>query len=179
MSTIDIVLLIVFILAIFWGFKKGLISTLMALIGLIGSFFMFARFAPKIQAGIVTQYNMTGDIFAGFIAYILIIIMVAVLVKLVSMLFNYIAYLLDLTMINRVLGGAFGFSCLFVVMMFFLYILAVVPPLDGIQEKLVANSVMIREIERVRIKLTIKYSDELPEGFRERRKGVIELPTAY
>ena len=163
MAVIDYIILGIILIAIIVGLKKGLIASVLACIGLISTFILFARFGPMIRAGLRIQYNI-GEFFSFIFAYIIIIILVAILVKILTLIFNYIASMLDLTVMNRLAGGLFFFLNSVVFIMILLLIINLIPILDGVKQYLIDNSVIIDETYKITDELMINYQDRLPIG---------------
>jgi len=164
MNYIDIVLIVIFIIAVFYGLKTGFIAMLMGWVGLVASLLLILRFGPMVRAGIMANYNI-GSFFSGVISYILIFVLVAILVKLLTMLFEYVASLLQLTILNRVSGAVFCFLNVLVVLMLLLYFINTVPFFTKARIGLTDNSVILNECFKLMEKIRLDYKDRLPAGF--------------
>ena len=147
MHTIDIILSIVFLVAMIWGFKSGFISMLLAWIGLFTSLLMIARFAPMVKEGIMIKYPI-GDLFASIIACILILALIALLIGILKILFNYLAKTLNLTFINRIFGMIFGFVNMAIVLIILVFLFNLQPFFTVYKNKL-NESVAISETNKV------------------------------
>jgi len=167
MSYIDIILYILFAVALFWGFKKGLIAMLMTCIGLVASLILFMRFGPAIRAGIITHYNI-GSFFAGVMAYLLILVIVAILVKILTMLFEYLAGLMHFTMLNRVAGAVFCFLNLLAVLVLIAFIVQIVPFLTGAEGFFTDDSTIMKEVFTFTEKNMVDYKDKLPQDILDK-----------
>jgi len=167
MNYIDIVLIVIFVVAVFYGLKTGFIAMLMAWVGLVASLLLFLRFGPMIRAGIMANYNI-GSFFAGVLSYIIIFVMVGFLVKLLTILFEYVAGLMQLSLLNRITGAVFCFLNVLVVLMLLLYFINTVPFFTKARIGLTDNSVVLNECFKLMEKIRLDYKDRLPAGFLQR-----------
>lgn len=147
-SILNIILLAFFIVALFHGYKKGLIASLIYWVGLISSSILVLRYAPMVKIGIMNKFPI-GSFFANFLSYILIFIMIAILVNLLIILLNQIANMLSLSFLNRVFGAAFGFLNALVVLILFLTVIEFLPFTKPIQIWL-NKSVIIQETHKIK-----------------------------
>ena len=148
MSILNIILILFFITFIFFGYRRGLIASVIHWIGLFTSMILFIRFAPMVKAGIMTKFPI-GNFLSTSLAYILIFVLVTILVNLLIILLNQVADKLSLTFLNRSLGAAFGFLNSILILMIILFILDIVPFAKPLQNFISASPV-IQETQKLK-----------------------------
>jgi len=151
-SVLNIILLIFFGAAVFHGYKKGLIASLIHWIGLIASSILVLRYAPMVKVGIMNKFPI-GAFFATSLSYILIFILIAILANILIIILNQITNLLSMNFLNRIFGAAFGFLNALIVLILFLALIEFLPFTKPIQNWM-NKSVIIQETHK--IKSTIK-----------------------
>jgi membrane protein required for colicin V production len=107
MNYIDLLLLVLFLYAIYRGFTKGFINELAALVALILGIFGAIKFSDLTADWLTREFNMHGQYmtFASFaVTFLVIVIIVHVIAHLIDTLVKAIA----LGFINRLLGVLFG-----------------------------------------------------------------------
>lgn len=108
----DIVLALLLIGFVFWGFKNGLIRAFGGLIGIFVAIFVAGRFYLMLASWIALFFG-TYQGLAVFVSFALIFLLVGKLFGLVVLLFerafDILAFLPFLKGINYLLGGIFGF----------------------------------------------------------------------
>jgi len=163
MHIVDIVLLVLFLVAMIWGFKKGFITALLLWIGLFTTMLMIARFGPMVQAGLMIKFSL-GGFFAGVIAYLLIFVLICVLFAILNILLNYLAKLLNLTFVNRVIGSVFGFLNMAIILVLFLLLMDFFPFFPKFNAYL-GNSVVITETHKIKDLAKTDIREKLPAEF--------------
>lgn len=107
MQIVDIILALVLVVFIIFGYRKGLIGELLQLTGLIVSFLLIGKYAPLVKAGLIMKWHL-GPFLATLCSYLLIFILIAIIIQLVRMGMEHFVEALNLTFLNRTLGAAFG-----------------------------------------------------------------------
>jgi membrane protein required for colicin V production len=164
MNFIDITLLIILVLGMLYGIKKGFITCFLAWIGFFVSMIMLARFGPTIQAGLMIHYNL-GIFFSAVIAYLLIIVLIALMIKLLQILLNFVADVLMLTILNRIMGGIFSFLNVLIIIVLLLLFINLFPFLDGFKANLIERSTILRETFRIVETVKINFKDKMPDDY--------------
>ncbi|MFI3268658.1 MAG: CvpA family protein [Rikenellaceae bacterium] len=100
MSVFDIIFIIIFAIAIWLGFKKGLIVELCGIIGVILGIYISYNFSDYIFA----KLNITDEI-TQLISYVLIVVAVLVLVYILAKAVSKLLNLTGLGLVNKVLGA--------------------------------------------------------------------------
>ncbi len=121
MSTIDIIILIVFVVAIVYGLYKGVIAQLGSLGGIILGIVAcrlfsggFARLLGTILPNMASDASTSAYI-NNIIANVIIFVLVYVLAVLLAKLLKKITHALMLGVFDRILGAIFGlFKCFLV-----------------------------------------------------------------
>ena len=147
MHGLDIFLLIVFLAAMVYGFKKGFISVMLTWMGLLISLILIARLGPMIQLGLMAKYDIS-PFFSTVLTIVLIFFLISILVAILKILLNDLAKLLNLSFLNRIIGSVFGFLNIIVILTLFLAFLNFLPRLERFKS-FVHSSVIITEVNRV------------------------------
>lgn len=120
MTTLDIVILIVFVAAVAWGFRKGIIMQMGALGGIVAGVVACRLAASWLATEIAGCHGADGGEVASpsyvdiVLANVILFIAALVCVKLVAGLFKRITHALCLGALDRIAGALF---CLFEWMM--------------------------------------------------------------
>ncbi|WP_101844557.1 CvpA family protein [Halobacillus sp. Marseille-P3879] len=141
---IDLLILIILLLGIFTGFKRGFILQLFHLIGFVAAFVVgvlyYDDLAPKLVLWIPypdLPEDSTWAVFlenlpleTGFynaIAFVIIFIGVKIILQIVASMLDFVADLPILSSINGLLGGILGFVQRYVMVFILLYLAALIP----------------------------------------------------
>ena len=163
MHYIDIILLILFFVTMVYYFWKGFISSVLAFVGLFVTLVMIARYGPMVKYGIMIRFGI-GEFFSNILACLLIFVLISVLIAILKLLLNYMAKLLKLTFINRVLGAAFGFVNVMIVIVLFFMFLDSIPFLSSVRDHM-NHSVIITETHKIYRLVKYNIRDKLPPDF--------------
>lgn len=166
MHTVDIILIIVFLVSMIIGYKKGFISALLTWIGLFVSLIMIARFGPMVKAGIMIKFPI-GEFFSTVIAYLLIFVLISIFAAILKILLNYLTKLLKLSFINRIIGAVFGFLNCMVILIIFLLITDIIPYTKKINT-VTKDSVIISESHKIKDAIKIDLKNKIPAEFLNR-----------
>lgn len=107
MNTIDIVLGIIFIIAFFMGFQKGLLRSLASLIGLVAGVYGAMFFSGYIEVYLVRWFNWSEDInrIAAFlITFFIIMFVFALLGRVLTKAANFMM----MGLFNKLFGAIFN-----------------------------------------------------------------------
>ncbi len=107
MQILDLILILILIVFIIFGYRKGLIAELLQLAGLIVSFLLIGKYAPLVKEGLIMKWQL-GPFLATLCSYLLIFILIAIIIQLVRMAMEYFVKALSMTFLNRTLGAVFG-----------------------------------------------------------------------
>ena len=147
MSNIDIILGVLILGAGLHGYKKGFISSIIFLVGLIATFVLLSRYIPLVKNGLVAQFGLSS--FAStFFAILLIIMLVSIIMSIVKLLINHLASILKLTIINKFMGAAVGMLCMILLISIFFAVIKPIPFPESIKNNL-NNSIIFRETQNI------------------------------
>jgi membrane protein required for colicin V production len=107
MNNIDIVLGIIFIIAFFMGFRKGLLRSLASLIGLVAAVYGAMFFSDYIEVYLIKWFDWSDDlnrIAAFLIMFLLIMLVFALLGRALTKVANFMM----LGIFNKLFGGVFN-----------------------------------------------------------------------
>lgn len=107
MGVIDWIILAVILFAMYWGWRKGFIASLIHLGALIFNFYFLGQLYPLLANTIRSKYSLP-PLLANIIAIFFVIILIVVLVRIVISLMNALVKALKLSKINRFFGLLLG-----------------------------------------------------------------------
>jgi membrane protein required for colicin V production len=105
-TIIDWVIVAILLISTFEGLRRGLISAVFSLGGLILGFILAARFWPAFQP--ILQRFIHEAWVVELVSYLLVILIVVVAMSVLGHLLRRTAHAIGLGWIDRILGGAFG-----------------------------------------------------------------------
>ena len=105
MSWLDIVIIVVVVIATFWGLRIGLIKAVLSLAGLIVGVILAGRFYTPLseQLGFIPQATV-----AKVVAFAIILIGVMIIAGVLAKLLKWAATIMMLGWVNRLGGAVFG-----------------------------------------------------------------------
>src|SRR6056297_2829207 len=107
MSVIDIVLSVMIVIFFSLGFSKGLIRSVIQLLGLIATVYLITTSGHFVKAELVSRFDLQ-PVLATIAAYLVIALIIFLMAKLIGWLLESLDGLLQLKFFNRLLGGVFG-----------------------------------------------------------------------
>lgn len=154
---LDLIIIILFIVSVFIGFKRGLILQFIHLTGFFIAFFVakiyYADLAPKLLLWIpypsfsgstpIAMILENGNLEAAFyrgISFVIIFFAVKIVLQIIGSMLDFIAHLPILKQFNVLGGGVLGFLEVYLIVFILLYIAALLP-IEAIQTTL-KNSVL-------------------------------------
>ena len=108
MGVIDWIILVLILLSMFWGWRRGFTASLIYLGALIFNFYFLGQLYPLLAGTIRLKYNLPPTV-AMVVSIFFIIILMMVLVKIVIALLDKVLKALKLSSLNRFLGLLLGF----------------------------------------------------------------------
>ena len=107
MHWLDIVIIVVVVIATFWGLKTGIIKAVLSLAGLIVGVTLAGHYYVPLseQLAFIPQANV-----AKIVAFAIILIGVMVIAGLLAMLLRWVASVVMLGWVNRAGGAVFGLA---------------------------------------------------------------------
>ncbi|MDD2594648.1 MAG: CvpA family protein [Bacteroidales bacterium] len=109
MGIIDLIIIICFLPAIYFGIKNGLIKQLISLAVIFGGIWLSIRFADVVSKWIV-KYVTISDTWAKIISFAIIFTCVAIILDLLEKLLTKIIKITLLGWLNRLLGVVLTFG---------------------------------------------------------------------
>lgn len=128
MNYIDIILLVIWAVAIIEGLSKGLIKQIFGILALILACYCSFKFSGFAAVKITEWFNWSGE-GLQVVAFIVTFIVVLLVVSLAGRLIDEVAKAAFLGWINRLLGAVFGWIKWNLILVILLYILGLI---DGI-----------------------------------------------
>ena len=118
MNFIDIIIVILVLLAAFKGFSRGLIKELISLISLISGVYIASNFSVYIEKHLnykgIEEYNT-------IISFVLVFLIIYLSLKLAGVIINKFVKIIQLNLINKILGLLFGASKALIIIAFILF----------------------------------------------------------
>jgi membrane protein required for colicin V production len=173
MQTIDIILGIFLLIFFFNGFRKGIISSIVGLIGLLAVIYLIATFGNATKLYIIENLG-TNEILGTILSYIAIAIVIAIIFRMVVFILHRIVDALNLGMINRILGGAFGILSGAIIIAILLMICDISPYYKDIR-KFTSESVIVNHVRVATTKIQKDYPKfRVPKKEKKKAKASIE-----
>ncbi len=173
MQIIDIILGIFLLIFFFSGLRKGIISSIVGLIGLIAVIYFIATYGNATKLYIIDNWG-TSNIVATVLSYILIAIVIAIIFRLVVFVLHRIVDALNLGMINRLLGGVLGILSGTIIIAILLMICDISPYYKEIR-KLTTDSVIVNYVRAASTKIQKDYPKfKVPKKGKKKAKSSIE-----
>lgn len=157
---LDLILIIIFLIGLFVGVKRGFILQLIHMVGFILAFFVAYKYydtlAPKLELwipypdigsdgnGILQMIFGNEDLEMAFyraVAFVAIFIATRIVLAIIGSALDIVASLPIIKTVNIILGGVLGFVETYLIVFILLYIVALVP-LEFIQNPLNESSIV-------------------------------------
>lgn len=165
MSMIDIVLSVVFVIFFSVGAAKGLIKSVVQLLGLIVTLYVISAGGHLIKNFLISRFSIE-PLFASIASYLFIIVVIILMAKLVTLILHSVAGFLKLKGLNRFLGGLFGICYGYFFIALFLTLIEISPAEAKFYEK-VPDSKIISYVKRTKANISLK---------DPRMKEMIQIP---
>ena len=173
MNLIDVIFGIFLLVFFVIGFKKGFISSVVYLLGLIIAVFLSGKIGYDVRIALMEKFTISETI-AMIIAYILIFLVIMLIAKIVIIILNKIVTFLNLKFLDRILGGLFGILNGILILAILLIILDI-SPISKIVAKGTENS-KISSFVRIFTGKAYKKIPKLEEG-KDKLEEIIEKVT--
>jgi membrane protein required for colicin V production len=161
MTGVDIVLSVILLACFVFGFLKGIIASVIHLLGLISSLVLIVRFAPLVQDGLILRFQM-NTLVAGILSYSLIFIMIMLLAKIIILLLHKLVSLLNLTFINRFLGAIFGLLNGFILLTIIFTVIEFLPFYDEVK-KATKDSYIVKYLQIASDEIKLEIIQRIPQ----------------
>ncbi|MDD2331859.1 MAG: CvpA family protein [Candidatus Cloacimonetes bacterium] len=110
MGVVDWIILVILVVSLIYGFRKGLLGMLIRLAGIVLCFVLISHFYPAVSQKLIQSYKLSST-YASIAASTLIFVSVAIVIKLFTVFVNRTLTYFHLGFINRFIGALFGFLC--------------------------------------------------------------------
>lgn len=107
MNFVDVILGIFILAFLINGIKKGFISSVVHLLGLIVAVFLIGKIGYDVRIALMEKFTISETI-ATIIAYIIIFLVIMLIAKIVIIILHKIVTFLSLKFLDRILGAIFG-----------------------------------------------------------------------
>lgn len=155
MQTLDIILGIFLLILFFNGLRKGIIKSVVGLIGLLATIYLIATYASTAKILIIEKWN-APEMVATILSYILIAIVVAIIFRIVIFILHRIVNILNLGVVDKLLGGILGVLSGAIIIAILLMICDISPFYKEIR-KFTSNSVIVNYVRSTSGKIQKDY----------------------
>lgn len=107
MNAIDIVLGIIFVIAFFVGFKKGILRVLASLIGLVAAVYGAIAFSDPLKVYLENWFDWSQDL-TKIVAFIITFLLITLLFSILGRILTKVADFAMLGIFNKLFGGIFN-----------------------------------------------------------------------
>jgi membrane protein required for colicin V production len=146
MHNLDVVLIILILLAMINGFRKGFITSVTVWAALILSVILVIRLGPSTQSFLIGIG--THPTFSFILAVLLILVLVAIVGAAVRLALNKLAKALKLSFLNRIAGSVLGFCSVIAFLTIFLHIILLMLPFTRGLIEIFSQSFIMNEVTR-------------------------------
>jgi membrane protein required for colicin V production len=158
MGFIDWIILAVLILFTFFGWRKGLLASLVQLGGYILTFFLVGHYYPLVQRNLMQKFHFAKWL-ATVVSVVLIIVLIVVIVRLVIYILERFLRALKLSAVNHTLGAVLGIINGLLVVIILTVVLDFMPKLstplkNGEKHRVYAGVDLVKEEIFTKLKLT-------------------------
>ncbi|MFZ5365619.1 MAG: CvpA family protein [Patescibacteria group bacterium] len=158
---LDLILILIIAGFVIGGYKKGFISSLGSLVGLILTILIMARFYPWLLA------RFEGGFWVKVLVFILALIIISIIISaaiwLMEKIFKFFHFIPGAKLLNRLLGSAFGLISGLLITSFFVWMLLKLPINDGWLENQLQNSYLIKPL----LLIAYIWIPAVPQVYRE------------
>ena len=169
MHFLDIILGVVLLLFFFGGIKKGFVSIVTGFVCLIATFILIRNFGVSTKIYLINQFEFS-ELLATILSYVLIIVLVTIIGKLIVLMMKKILSFLNLSGLDRLLGGIFNiinYGILLAIILMLLEISPFAQQVDGLTNK----SIITKYVKAITSDLKMKYP-QLNEKTEELQKKI-------
>ncbi|MEA1972047.1 MAG: CvpA family protein [Candidatus Cloacimonadota bacterium] len=168
----DWIMGVILLVFLFSGFKDGFIGIIIQLLGIVLAFTFIGKFIPITKEYFINQFDLNITI-ANILSYILLILAFIIVIKLIIILTNAMMKILQLTMLNRLVGAVLGLVAGFLFILLFVSVVNVLP--NSFRNKINSNSKYYSKVENIAYKYIHKGSlqkakDKLGEKIKKINK---------
>ncbi|MFV8225447.1 CvpA family protein [Christiangramia aquimixticola] len=149
MNTVDIILSIVLIYGLFRGLFRGLLTELASLVGIFAGIYGAIHFSHFI-ADFLSNYVDWRVHYVNLISFAVTFILILFLVSLLGKVLTKVAAFAALGILNRLLGGAFGFvKAAFVASVVIMFFAATNEHISIVEDETLETSVLFGPVKKI------------------------------
>lgn len=184
MNYIDIIISILLLLAVYKGFKNGLIKEIISLISLVAGIYIAVNFSFYIEKYLSKSLSKYDE-FVSIISFLLVFLIVFISLKLAGVIMSKLASSMQLGLLNKSLGLFFGLSKALLIISIVLFEISHLSETFGniLPKKQVENSVLYKPIYNITPTLSpiakkkLGWSENIKKSIKQKTKEVKELIT--
>lgn len=107
MSTFTIVLIIIALVAVVWGFMQGIVRQIGSLVGIVTGIITARIFGPDLANWLIGQASGNSSALLTILAYVVIFLLAFALIRAVALLFRKLLHEAQLGVLDRIGGAIF------------------------------------------------------------------------
>lgn len=116
MGVIDWIILVLLLVFLVFGLKRGFAGMIIQLLGYFATFLLIGQYYPMVRSSLMLKLKL-GQTLASVLGIILIIVLIAVIARLIVYFLNRTLKIMRLSLTNKFFGALFGlFNALLIVM---------------------------------------------------------------
>lgn len=173
MGVIDWIILAVLLFFTVVGIRRGLVGAVVQFAGAVLAFFLVGHYYPLLANQLMLKYGL-GKTISTIIAVVLILILIVVIVRFVLWILERFIKALNLSWLNRTVGGILGLVNGLILVIIFTVLMDYMPKLseplkDGEKHRVYVGVEQIKEelFAKLNLKNRIKYI-KMPEFLQQR-----------
>jgi len=129
MGIIDWSIVVLLVIFLAHGLRRGFATILIQLLGYIAVFLLVGQYYPLVRHSLITKFSWSTPL-ATVSSFVLIAGLIFIVVSIMVYLLNRTLRITNLTFLNRLVGGLFGLACAILVMMIVMVLLDHAPNLS-------------------------------------------------
>ncbi|MDD4687374.1 MAG: CvpA family protein [Candidatus Cloacimonetes bacterium] len=173
MGVIDWIILAVLLFFTVVGIRRGLVGAVVQFAGAVLAFFLVGHYYPLLANQLILKYGL-GKTISTIIAVVLILILIVVIVRFVLWILERFIKALNLSWLNRTVGGILGLVNGLILVIIFTVLMDYMPKLseplkDGEKHRVYVGVEQLKEelFAKLNLKNRIKYI-KMPEFLQQR-----------
>ncbi|CAL68361.1 CvpA family protein [Christiangramia forsetii] len=149
MNTVDIILSLVLLYGLVRGFFRGLLAELASLIGIVAGIYGAIHFSHYV-GNVLSNYVEWEVQYINLISFAITFILIVFLISLAGKMLTKIAGFAALGIVNKLLGGVFGFiKSAFVASVIIMFFKATNERIEIIEDKTLEESILYEPVESI------------------------------
>jgi len=169
----DWILLVLLLIFVINGFRKGFLGSVIQLLGIVLIFTVIGKFMPYIESVIINKYEFSPSI-AHIASYMTLIIMSIIIIKFIIWLSNKVLSYFNLNVPNRIFGGVFGILTGLGFLLLFVSLINLIPD-QRVRPLLVKNSNYYLKIENYTSKFVREFEEKIDASTKSVKDTVKDI----